>query len=544
MALRPTSDLGLLMQKALEEYNENTRDLKKDPDPAGMEARSMKDVEAYVANHVDKFQKFRHPGTKFDVLRTAIGNNLNQVQAMSNVLSGPTTAAFPAAAPIFTAINFLVFTGNRVKADFDNLMDFLEEVGSCMNSISIVEGFIHTGQQIPQLDEDFRKVFSAVLTLCGISTRYIKDGRLERGMLRGLFGNDRGLNVAYIKLQKAMASLGRSIANGTFKGMVELTAGMTALQEEVMELEKLAKETNQNTKETKDVVKEIRDDLKDQNMPDPRRIRIFFEGFGTWQAAFDERKKKFVNGTADWLLKDDQYTTWFGEGDRTSDKTSWGRGRLSVLCTWGGTGTGKSMLAFKVVNDLTSYAADLRGISVAYFFFPPDKKVSLKSALYSVIVQVADYDELYCRRIASLVKNINQTKSESIDTVAIWKKFIADQYVYGSSRGRLYIVLDGIEDLTTEDQKALQEIVGQIISDKLNIKLLLFGQEKFSRVGDIQVPDIDTTNRINDAIKLFIDDRVGKFQKSLPDSLKEEIVQTLSTNIGGTQIYLSFSSSI
>jgi hypothetical protein len=536
------------MQSALEEYNEATRDLKRDYDPS-MEARSIADVEAYVADHMDKFRKFRHDGSKLDIIRTAVGDNLAQIQVISDVLAGPTTAGFPTAAPIFTAINFLVFTGNRVRSDFDNLLNFLEEVGSCMNSISIVEGFVHSGRQIPQLDGNFKDVFSAVLALCGISTKYISDGRFKRGLMRGVLGDDRGLSSAYSRLQRAMVALGRSIQNGTFAGVVVLTAAMAALEDQVAELDRIARETNQFVKETKDIVKEtkddikdVRDSIKDLNKPDTRRIREFFEDFATWEAPFEERKKKFVNGTSEWLLEDDEtYKTWFGK----DDKNSWGRGRLSALWIWGGTGTGKSILAFKVVDALKPYAAEFRGMSVIYYFFPIEKKVSLKSALKSLIIQIADYDEIYRQRIASIIKDITQSKSvskaEDMDTMTIWKTYVANQYVTASARMKLHIVLDGIEELTPGEQKMLQEIIGQIISDKLNIKILLFGQseinDKFGKIGDVQVPHIEVTpSRIDAAIKNFIADRVSKFEISLEDSLKEEIINTLSTDAGGMSI--------
>jgi hypothetical protein len=476
------------MWTAVQEYNESIKHVKKnDEDPVRMEAKSMQDVENYVANHLAQFQHFRHDGTRFDVIRGAIGDHLMQIQAISDVLSGPVTTGFPAAAPIFTAINFLVFTGNRVRADYDNIIDFLNEVGACMNSISIVEGFIATGRQIPQLDQDFKRVFSAVLTLCGISTTYILDGRLKRSLMRGVLGNDHGLNAAYQKLQKAMVTLGRSINNGTFANAVVLTKGMELLQDQVMEIERLVNQTLQ-------VSNEIRDGLKDQNKPPERRIRDYFENFAFWEAPYDELKKKFVVGTEKWLLEEDQhYITW-----SVADDDSWGRGRSSLLWIWGGTGTGKSVLAFKAVETLKSYAAKLRGVSVAYFFFSPEKKITLQQALYSLIVQVGDYDELYAKRIASLIKDSKEAKPESIKPVAVFRRFIADQCVLGSSdsfRRRLYIVLDGIEELSNEEQKNLQEIVGQIMSEKqrkLSIKLLLLGQselnERFGRIEDVPVP--------------------------------------------------------
>jgi hypothetical protein len=161
------------MQKAVDDYNSDTKDLEKDPNAKAMQAKSMEDVQKYIKTHTNNFKNYRHPGGIADRLTTTIGNHLGAIQAMSNALGAATTQFFPAAAPVFTAVNFLIFTGNRVGSDFDNLEDFFEDVGACMNSISIVEGSIHTSRKNEKLDEAFKKVFSAVLTLCAVSTRFV-----------------------------------------------------------------------------------------------------------------------------------------------------------------------------------------------------------------------------------------------------------------------------------------------------------------------------------------------------------------------------------
>jgi hypothetical protein len=73
-------------------------------------------------------------------------------------------------------------------------------------------------------------VFGAVLTLCGISTKYIQDGRFPRALLKGTFDSDRGLSVAYAKLHKSMVNLGRSIDSRIFIGVVELKVGLQGLE--------------------------------------------------------------------------------------------------------------------------------------------------------------------------------------------------------------------------------------------------------------------------------------------------------------------------
>jgi hypothetical protein len=199
-----------------------------------------------------------------------------------------------------------------------------------------------------------------------------------------------------------------------------------------------------------------------------------------------------------------------------------------------GTGSGKSMLAYKVVDRLNTYATTYREMSVAYFFFPQDKKISLRAALFSLIIQAADFDEVYCKKVVDMIKESKGPECEMNDNLEIWQKYIADHYQSGKSRGKLYIVLDGIDEVVSDDQKGdkvlqdVQEIVKKITSEKLNIKLLLLGRdnikEKFAKVGDVDVPQIDVLpEKIEGDVKLFIDDRVGKVNVFLDDEVLQKI---------------------
>ena len=78
---------------------------------------------------------------------------------------------------------------------------------------------------------------------------------------------------------------------------------MQIIQDQVMELERLA---NQQLV----ILKDIRDEQKEQNLQNPGRIRIYFTGFAFWEASFESCRKRFVCGTADWMLQDETYKDW------------------------------------------------------------------------------------------------------------------------------------------------------------------------------------------------------------------------------------------
>lgn len=542
----PKSDLGILMQNAMKEYYASLpKDLPMDPemkDPT-KQPKSIADVKLYVGKHVTNFKSSRHDGSMGDKIRTAIGKSLGVVQSISNVMGFAVGISFPPAAPIFTAINCLVFAGNSVSADYSNLEDFLGEVGDCLNSISIVEGYLDKGTPIPQLKLDFTNVFAAILKLCGVATTFIHEGRLTRAFLRSTTGNDRGLGDANLKLKSSMLNLGRSIQNGTFIGVVQLNESMSDLRRQSEEMLGKLNSISDNVGQLSGKLDQAVGMVKDMATAKATRIVKFLESYGGGQAVleswWEDKKREYVAGTADWMLRDHMYTEWCGEG---GDAASWGRGNLSVLWVYGGTGMGKSMLAYKVQESLLSYAQVFR-ISIASFSFQQsEKKVSLAAAISNAILQISDIDDLYRSNITEVIRATEGGKSESMSTLGLWNKFIAEQYADSGRyrRGKLYLLLDGIEEMNSNDQRTLQEIVTQIIKNKLNVKLLLFGDSEvngdFGRIGDVELPCIEVTSeRIRDAIKLFIDNRVEKFKISppLPDPMKEQIRSTLGGREGG-----------
>lgn len=66
-------------------------------------------------------------------------------------------------------------TANVVSADYDRVEDFFEGLSSYLNQLAVLELHI---PPLPQLAEVMTEIFTSVLTLFGICTKYMKTRRL------------------------------------------------------------------------------------------------------------------------------------------------------------------------------------------------------------------------------------------------------------------------------------------------------------------------------------------------------------------------------
>jgi hypothetical protein len=74
-----------------------------------------------------------------------------------------------------------------VSADLDRIEEFFQDLSSYLTRLRVWE---HGLPCIPELDEVITEVFTSVLVLCGICTRYVKMKRL---------GDYSFCQVAYLK---------------------------------------------------------------------------------------------------------------------------------------------------------------------------------------------------------------------------------------------------------------------------------------------------------------------------------------------------------
>ena len=94
--------------------------------------------------------------------------------------------AFPPAEAVFAAVGYLISVVNSVSADYDRVTELFEDLDSYLNRLKVLEGNI---PNIPELKVVLTEVFTSVLVLCAISTKYVRTNRV--GTCSALFGGMR-----------------------------------------------------------------------------------------------------------------------------------------------------------------------------------------------------------------------------------------------------------------------------------------------------------------------------------------------------------------
>ena len=212
------TDLGALWNQGLDEYTVKTGVNLKLP-----HYNNMSDAMTVATKQMDEFSRFRHNEGKVDKVRSAFGRHLSDIQKATVVVQTVASAAsvrqqetLPSVCtglkltmpiPDCPSCNASCCTGlglyisstgtcafkttwvlyekssihttqtfQVMKADYDMILQFFDEMHSFMERISILEG------RLPKLDQVSRcvmRVFTSMLNICAISGDYKKEGRFS-----------------------------------------------------------------------------------------------------------------------------------------------------------------------------------------------------------------------------------------------------------------------------------------------------------------------------------------------------------------------------
>jgi hypothetical protein len=164
------SDLGELWHQALVDFKANTQ-----MDLTQFEFKSMEDAIKSTQTQQISFSKFRHNSqSKVDDVRSALSRNLNTIQriVVGAKMAADAAAVFPPAIPgtvLMTAFTYVFQTFRDVSADYDRVLGFYNAMGGFLDKISMLE---KRSPKLGPFERCVRRVFSSMLTLCGIAAHY------------------------------------------------------------------------------------------------------------------------------------------------------------------------------------------------------------------------------------------------------------------------------------------------------------------------------------------------------------------------------------
>ena len=254
-------------------------------------------------------------------------------------------------------------------------------------------------------------------------------------------------------------------------------------------------------------------------------------------AAIRSAKGKRVDGTCDWILAQDSYTSWLIEDSP------------QLLWLSGGPGIGKTMISSFMVEELARLAERSSQITLAYYFCDDkdEKRKSATAILRGLLLQLL-------RQRPMLFKHIQPELAVSRDNLftnfhGLWRIF--DGILKDPEAGEVFCLIDALDECEKESRQSfltnLTELFTSLQSKKKIFKFVVTSRpendiEESLTATSPSIRNIRVdTGKINDDLSKFINIKVDELsnKKKYQPNQKDKIKRTLTDKAGGTFLYVS-----
>ena len=258
-------------------------------------------------------------------------------------------------------------------------------------------------------------------------------------------------------------------------------------------------------------------------------------------AAIFSVKGDRVSGTCEWILKEDQYTSWLVEDSP------------QLLWIVGGPGIGKTMISSFLVEELT-HLTERSPLMMFMYYFCDDKYEGRRTAmaiLRGLLLQLL-------RQQPDLFQHIQPDFKESGDHLfsnfhALWRIFTS--IVHDPRVGKVYCLIDALDECEEESRTLLLNSFRKLFcsspqSSDTFVKFIVTSRPNndieeslhtiSQAISAIRILQIDS-GRVNVDLTKFIDIKVNELstQKKYSSKQSQMIKRKLTEKAGGTFLYVS-----
>ena len=249
-----------------------------------------------------------------------------------------------------------------------------------------------------------------------------------------------------------------------------------------------------------------------------------------------------VDGTCEWVLTHDQYTSWLFKDESR------------LLWLSGAPGIGKTMISNFLLEELTLIAQRSPRMTLAYYFCDDkyQKRRTATAILRGLLLQIL-------RQRPVLFKHIQPSFDMSRDSLfenfyALWRSFVA--IVNDPDVGEVCCLVDALDECEKNSrqlflvefkkfycsQKSKSSFVKFIITSRRENDIVELLSAISPPIWHIQVD----SGKVNYDVFMFIDARVNELstRKGYTTDLENEIKSTLTNKAEGTFLYVSLVLSI
>ncbi len=280
--------------------------------------------------------------------------------------------------------------------------------------------------------------------------------RLQAATEYAILGNTEEIQRMNADLQKNQ-DLQLSMAESQTRMLETVLESQDNVRNELQSIQKLLVMFDE--RRGADTPKQAANKAASQNKPPTsNRVRSFFPDTINPESEYKNIKDNFIPDTAAWIFSESVWSAWSatatGEGNKAPPK---------ILAISGPPGSGKSHLAASAYDNLLAAANNGAGdTAVAHFFFRETTKDlnMFYNAVNWIVVQLAEQNTTLCEKI-----NVELAREDIETDVYDWEDVwatLVKPFFPSSSKARLQIVLDGLDELTWTERDDMFKFLKQI----------------------------------------------------------------------------------
>ncbi|KAK4167464.1 hypothetical protein QBC43DRAFT_311923 [Cladorrhinum sp. PSN259] len=514
-------------------------------------------VDELTREHV-QFQNLRDDGGKLSRVRHFLGKYAESMASIGSVAESLLEDPFPPAALVAVAFTHIMTSVAAVTADLDLIENLFEIMTSFAERLGLM-------RKIPK-EKRFRnlllKTFTHMLEFCtSAHSRLQKDNYRIKSWFKAMFkGQDEKLKEAYDRVVTVIDDMGKATMVQTLatlldfqddtertlqKGFSRMDSGFMKVNSGLSMVLTNQRHESQRNQRRDEETRGFRAEIRKNN---DKIINILLEKNGS-KSGSEARKVSSLEIITKSLFTGAEYflaQRWAKmEREFVKDTFAWFDMEYEALKAMdhgvifisGASGMGKSFFSFAIMSRLAKDFEDVSSISVASFMFDQDneKLETVRSMLYFCSAQVASSDDSFRQHIQRVVDNLDDTKEDW--KANPWTNLFVEKFQKknAASPSKVYLILDGIDQLEEETELAkLAQIVRDSKEKGLRIIFVISGTPEVAGLKGFSEEIIDkkiclARENMRPDFKLFAKSQIESVQglSGHRPALKEQIADAL-----------------
>ncbi|KAI4239674.1 MAG: hypothetical protein LQ352_007783 [Teloschistes flavicans] len=415
-------------------------------------------------------------------------NVLKLIQLLGGIAAQGASAVWGPATQCFSAFNLLLDIPVRISRFHDDLASLFAEISTFLNVFKIYQRVEDFAKVDVELKRCAHKLMVLLVDICALSIDYFSGSRIRKiwsDAKVALFEDDSGVKA---KLEEFKTLISHQ---GQISDAVTLEHVLRSEDEQAGSLKKVLDMLKRTSEDTRWKLQEVNEELKDVHN-DTRMVAKYvvtstnqkelqdlieqiYRKLSVDATAISEIEKELgqiqndsQESTGSWLEDIGVYKKW---ADLNSECDP-------ILWLSGESGTGKTHLAFTILNRLRKRFSSIEGnssmevSSVVYRFVRNEKRPrddTIKHSLRFVAAELAKQDIVYMKQLSSYLASIEPSTIKQKSVKDLFGELLASPRKNDISNNAYVLLFDGIDQLSVDEARQLADAAYGSKSSKVRI---------------------------------------------------------------------------